>query len=667
MKELFYFHPKQYGVDPVHVQSVHLIGEFNKWGNDEKKLAEFRLTEDKTGRWVGLFTVPEKRHFYKFLINRHTVCPTMGLLTYSTTSSPEWAKKAVWYQIMVDRFYRCDSSRNIPNLISWDAPPDYFNNFGGGLQGIKEKIGYFKNLFGSLENKALYLNPIHKSLASNHKYWPEDFNEIDPQFGSEKDLKDLIDALHKEKAKIILDLVFNHTGLNHPAFLDILKNSKKSKYYNWYRQLTHHSGGKIEVPILEAYVGDKPQNIEFENDPRSKDFNPEKESFISVWGGKYKFPIIEPDKFSKSTVEDILNHQPHYKLTPLYNYPSYKCWMNLFEIPELNTKNPEVKKHLFDSAKHLIRLGIDGFRLDVPDLLEDAHNFWKEFRQEIQEEMVSEGRNPDELYIVGEIWTLEGINSSFVCPDTEGKPVRYDALMNYPIRESVLNFFSGEILNKGADSICRKGEISIDELDKNIHRNISGASWGTNQVQFNVFATHDTRRMRTVLKDDRKLKAVIMMQFTLPGAPVIYYGEELGMQGGTDPANRATFKWDVYENLMQNKEEAGIFNLYKTLIDLRKNYNSLVDSPLLTVKVDDFDNVYAYARYKNESDCVITVIAKEKLTEDYNLSLSNLPFQNIESWKDPISGRNYMNYGKNIVFKPEDFSDSLGIVLVPDV
>ena len=667
MEELFYFHPKQYGVDSVYVQSVHLIGEFNKWGGDEKKLADFKLTEDKTARWAGLFKIPEGKHFYKFLINRQTVCPTMGLLTYSTVSTPDWAKKTVWYQIMVDRFHKSNLSQNTPNLISWDAPPDYFNNFGGDLIGIKEKIEYFKNLFGSLENKGFYLNPLHKSLASNHKYWPEDFEAIDPQLGTEKDLKDLIDTLHKENARIIIDLVYNHTGLNHYAFLDILKNGKDSKYYHWYRQLLRHSGGKIEIPVLETHAGDKPQNIEIENDPRNQDFDPEKESFISVWGGKYKFPIIEPEKFKHSSIEEILNHQPYYKLTPLYGHPSYKSWMNLFEIPELNTKNPEVKKHLFDAARKWINLGIDGFRLDVPDLLEDAHTFWKEFRQEMKIEMTLSGRNPDDLYIVGEMWTLDGINPSFVCADTDGKPLRYDALMNYAIRENILNFFSGEILNKGADSVCRHGEISAEELDRNLHKNIGGASWGTNQVQFNVFSSHDTRRLRTILKDDRKLKAALMMQFTLPGSPVIYYGDEIGMQGGVDPANRAAMKWDIYENLIHHKEEAEIFNLYKNLINLRKDYDCILNSPLLTLKIHNHDKVYAYARYKSESNCAIVAVVKHNLKENLHLDISNTPFENIESWKDPISGKSYLNYGKNVTFKPEDFSDSFGIILVPEV
>ncbi len=718
MKEFFYFCPKQYGLDPAYVLRVSIIGEFNKWGQDKTSLKEFELIEDKTSRWVGFFELPEGRHFYKFIVNGQTVCPAMGFLTYSTVSTPQWAKKAVWYQIMTDRFYKADSSIKTPNLISWDSPPDYFNNFGGDLKGITQKISYFKELLGSLENIGFYLNPLHKSLASNHKYWPEDFMEIDPQFGNDNDLKELAEVLHKENAKIIIDLVYNHTGLNHYAFQDILKNGQNSKYFEWYKQLAPHPEDKIEIPILEVYTGEKPQNIEIENDPRSKAYNAEEESCISVWDGKYKFIITEPEKYKNASIEEIINGQSHYKLINLKNKPSYKCWAGFFEIPELNTKNPEVKQHLFDAAKKFIKLGIDGFRLDVPDLLEDAHIFWQEFRQKIRKEMSLQGKNPDDLYIVGEIWTLEGISPSYLCAGEDGKPLRYDALMNYPYREAILNFFSGEILNKGSDNICRHGEISVEELDKAIHRNISGASWGTNQVQFNVFSSHDTRRLLSALKyDTRKFKAVLMMQFTLPGAPVIYYGEELAMTGGEDPANRAPMKWDVYENLVkynspchceEQRDEAihlpgcdfwiassaaqlpdkspidesstelralapprndnnvfEIFNLYKNLINLRKNYDCLINSPLSTLKACNNSKTYAYARYQNNTDCVITVISG--LSQAVDLSLSGMPFENIKNWKNLFTGKIYTNSEKNIVLKHEDFSDSFGVILVSEV
>jgi len=686
VEELFYFYPENFGYIPSSIDTVHLVGEFNQWGKDIKKLDSFNLTMDKTGRWIGLFKVPAGRSLYKFILNRNTLCPDMGHLCYSTSSSPEWAKKAVWYQIMVDRFFNGNSSIHTPNLISWDSPPDYFNNFGGDLAGIKEKIPYLKNLFGceagvekscdqqaaqafrnsfySLENKALYLNPIQKSTASNHKYWPEDFDAIDPQFGNDEDLKSLIDELHFHGAKIILDLVYNHTGINHHAFLDILKNGRKSRYFNWYRDLPNLLHDKIEIPVLEDYLENCPRNIFIENDPRDNDFNPEKESFINVWQGKYRFPVTNPEKFTNSSIEDILNNQPYYRLVHTNNGANYMCWCRNFEMPELNTKDPTLKKHLYTAARKWVKLGVDGFRLDVPDLLTDAQEFWQEFRKNIREEFTLNNRNPDDAYIVGEIWNSSHAES-FILGDKNGKASRFDAIMNYPVREAMLDFLSGEILNRGTDSVMSIGEISPTDLDKTIHKNLSYVSWETVQSQYNLLSSHDTRRLRTILKDDRKLKAALVMQFTMPGAPAVYYGEELGMQGNRDPANRASMKWDIFNDLLHHKTEYEIFEFYKKLIDLREKYSCFVSAPLLTLITDDSNKIYAYTRYKETGNCAITLISKNKIDKEINIVISGTPLENIENWKNPLTDKTYVNYGKNIIIKPEDFSDCFGIVLIP--
>ncbi|EKE02868.1 MAG: glycosidase [uncultured bacterium] len=662
-KEIFYFYPEEFGCNSDWIEEVYLAGEFNEWGKNIQQLGRYKLIKDKTNKWIGIFDVPKGKGFYKFLINKNTYVPDMELLSYSTVTTPDWVKKTIWYQIMTDRFYNGDKSIIPPNMIPWDAPPDFFNNYGGDLKGIKEKIPYFKNLFGSLENKAIYLNPVHRSIASNHKYWPEDFETIDPQYGTEEDLKELIDALHNEKAKIILDLVYNHTGLNHYAFVDVLRKGKESEYFHWYRKLAHIPGEKIEIPVLEKYLDDKPQNITIENDPRSENFDPTKESYINVWSGKYKFPIVEPEKFKDATTEEILNNQPYYKLVPIYNDPNYKCWAGLFELPELNTKDSDLKKHLFNAARKWFNLGIDGFRLDVPDVIADPYQFWKEFRHELMAEAKQTGKNPEDIYIVGEIWSGGILGSTYLYGDTKGNPIRFDALMNYPIRENVLNFYSGEILCRASDAIQCRGEISVSELDKSLHKNIEYASWGTNQVQFNVFSSHDTRRLRTVLKDDRKLKAALIMQFTLPGSPTIYYGDEFGMNGGDDPENRAPMKWNIFENLLHHPEEASIFNFYKKLINLRNNNSYLIDAPVLTLVTDNENKIYAYARYIDNNNCAIILITRNGLSNDINIDISGLPFEDKTSWKDPISNKDYINYGRGITIQPADLKASYGIIL----
>ena len=654
VNEIFYFYPQKFGYNPSTIDEVYLVGEFNDWGKDVKKLEEYKLVKDKI-RWIGLFQVPKGREAYKFLLNKNTYCPDMGHLYYSTLSTPQWARKAIWYQIMVDRFYNADNTLPTPNLISWDSPPDYFNNFGGDLKGIKEKIPYFKKLFGKLENVAFYLNPINKSLASNHKYWPEDFESIDPQFGSEDDLKALIDSMHNEGARLIIDLVYNHTGINHHAFMDILKNGLGSKYYHWYIDLPLKDKIKIEIPVLEKYIDGKPQNITIENNPQAENYDASKESYINVWNGKYRFPVSKQHKYSN--IEDLLNKQPHYKLVHIFNNPNYKCWEGLFEIPELNVKNQDLKKHLFNASRKWIKLGIDGFRLDVPDVLNDPHEFWKEFKKEINEEAILNGKNPDDLYIVGEIWTGERITSSFLYGDEKGKPLRFDAIMNYPVRETILNFFTGQILNKASDRVTGYGEISVQELDWNLHRNLTYVSWGVDQAQYNVFSSHDTRRIRTVFNNDNKLKAALIMQFTLPGCPTIYYGDELGMSGGDDPANRATIKWDI------NPDNNEFFTFYQNLISLRNNNKCLIDAPLYTVHIHNDDNIFAYARYSDDNDCTIVVVARNGFINQLNLDISGLPFENITNWKDPLSGKDYLNYGKNIIINPQNTEKSYGLVL----
>ena len=573
VRELFCFHPQRFGYNPQTITDVYIIGEFNDWGRDSEKINQYKLIKDKTNRWINVFEVPVGKKPYKFLLSNNTYCPNLSLMYYSTVLTPKWSQKAIWYQIIPDRFFKGNKNIQTPYLISWDSVPDYFNSFGGDLKGIKEKIYYLKELFGSLENVGVYLNPITKSLASNHKYWPEDFEQIDPQFGNEQDLSALIKELHQEKAKIIIDLVYNHSGINHYAFLDILKNGNTSKYINWYRGLPNIQSEKLEIPILENFDGQKPANMQIENDPVSNNFDSSKESFISIWDGKYKFPIINPKSFKNSTLRDIIDNQPYYKLVNINDKPNYKCWADLFEIPELNTKDQTLKQHLFKAARKWIKLGIDGFRLDVPDLLNDAHKFWKEFRQEIKQEAVLNNRNPDDIYIVGELWTNGKETSSFICSSDDNYPIRFDSVMNYPIRENILNFLSEDVLNPACDRVMKEGEISVSELDFNLHNNLSFISWGTIKAQYNVFSSQDTRRLRTALKDDKRLKASLIMQFTLPGAPAVYYGEEIGMEGGEDPQNRATMKWNLVDKIDNYKEEKEIYNLYKKLINIRKNYD----------------------------------------------------------------------------------------------
>lgn len=647
--EIFYFEPTKYYLNINDINEVLLIGEFNEWGKDKTKNKNYKLTKDKTGRWIGLFDVQQGTHPYKFLINNENYYPVVGNLYYSTSATPEWSKELIWYQFIPDRFYRGRLDNPVPNLIDWNSSPTYFDNFGGDFKGIIEKIDYLKNLFeGSLNNTGFYFTPIQKSLASNHKYWIEDFLTIDPQFGTEEDFKELVDVIHHNGGKIIIDTVYNHSGLNHYAFIDCLKNGTDSKYWGWYRHLANLSYEKIRIPVLQDYIDDNYTNLTIENDPRSDDFNPEKESFFSLWNGKYKFPLNDAKKYINSAIDEIIMGQPFYKLVKSHTQPTYACWWGLFELPELNVDDPSLREHLFMAAKKFLKLGVDGFRLDVPEILNNAHSFWKEFRQEMQNELKSLGKNPEDIFITGEIWTNKNLTSSFLYPDNLGKPIRFDTIMNYPIREATFNFLSDDLLKNGHDTVEKKGEISVTEFDEILHQNLGHISWGTDTAQMNLFSSHDTRRLRTAIKLDNRLFSALVVQFTFPGSPCIYYGDELGMKGAADPECRASIKWDEID------KEKKISNFYKKLIKIRKENPVLNNAPVYTLLRDNLSKIYAYARSLN-GKCIIAIVSKEGFGKGLSLNISHMPFEDIKIWKNLLTGDIYNTENKSIIIKNSPF------------
>lgn len=142
----------------------------------------------------------------------------------------KWLQESIIYQIFPDRFCNGNSVINPKNTKPWGYPYiDYHSKFGGDIQGIIDKLDYLEDLGINV----IYLTPIFKS-SSNHKYNTEDYYTIDPEFGSNELVKELIDKCHKKNIKIIFDAVFNHSGDDFFAFKDVLINQKNSKYSDWY-------------------------------------------------------------------------------------------------------------------------------------------------------------------------------------------------------------------------------------------------------------------------------------------------------------------------------------------------------------------------------------------------------------------------------------------------
>lgn len=212
--------------------------------------------------------------------------------------------------------------------------------------------------------------------------------------------------------------------------------------------------------------------------------------------------------------------------------PNYEAWWGMPALPKLNTNNPEVREFLWRVGTYWLEQGIDGWRLDVPNEINDDE-FWREFRRRCL------AVNP-ECYIVGEIWHdahrwLQGD--------------QFDAVMNYVFTRAAFGFFVGENMDQSDTHRMGYGHIAtLDgyafgrELDRFLnhlyHPQIV-------QAQMNMLGSHDTPRLATIARNDKAaLRMMFLCLMTTPGAPNIYYGDEIGMLGAHDPLCRYAFPWN---------------------------------------------------------------------------------------------------------------------------
>ncbi len=550
---------------------------------------------------------------------------------------PSWAKKAIWYQIFPERFSNGDVSNDPkpedmqgawPYFIpeEWQVHPwtsdwyklqpweiktgkDFYWNagvrrYGGDIQGIINKLDYLKEL----GINAIFLNPIFES-PSLHKYDASMYHHIDNNFGTnpqedrelwtkenpgdpstwrwttaDKLFLKLINECHKRGMKIIIDGVFNHTGTTFWAFQDIVKNQQNSKYKDWY--------------TIKSWDDPKTAANEFE---------------YEGWLGVKDLPEIRED--ANGLVAGPREH--------------------IHEI---------VKRWMDPNGDGNSNDGIDGWRLDVAEMVN--HNFWKEFRTWVK------GINPN-AYIVGEIWWEDWSKYKMMNAAPWLKGDEFDAVMNYRFVRALKNF----VINK-------KDQIGPQGLIDSLNTLYKGYPTENNYAMMNLLDSHDVERVSSMIVNPDLLydhggnpaqtktfdvrkpnanerliqKLIVGMQFTMPGAPQIYYGDEAGMWGGDDPDCRKPMVWKEFKYETETTHPFGlprpddevmfdenIFKWYQKLASIRKENKALSLGDIKFSVLNEAKKILGYTRELDGKKLFVIV--------------NNNPSENIISTEKFLNGK----------------------------
>ena len=280
--------------------------------------------------------------------------------------------------------------------------------------------------------------------------------------------------------------------------------------------------------------------------------------------------------------------------------PNYEAWWDLPALPKFNTNTPAVRKFLWDVGRYWMEFGIDGWRLDVPNEIDDDL-FWQEFRRAVK------GVNPDG-YITGEIW---GDARRWLAGD------QFDSVMNYLFTKLCLGFFVTDPDHHMTDGV---GYAPIPTLDAGKFGADIAALLGlypkaVTDVQLNLLSSHDTPRFLSVARDDgTALKLATLFQMCYPGAPSIYYGDEIGLRGGKEPASRNAFPW------AESAWDTDMRDWFKRAIALRTAHPALRRGDFTTLHNDH--GLYIFSR---SLDGQTLIVALNVAAQPNDLSHTRLP------------------------------------------
>ena len=557
---------------------------------------ETRLGEEPFRYCFEVQSGTEKYYYGRCGISRE-ILEYYNFVVVPGFSTPDWAKGAVMYQIFTDRFYNGDKSNDVETneyyyigdysqrVTNWDKYPANMGVrefYGGDLQGVMDKLDYLQDL----GVEVVYFNPLFVS-PSNHKYDIQDYDYIDPHYGKIVDdggevlpngvtdnsqatkykkrttgLKNLeasnelfiklVEELHRRGMKVILDGVFNHCG----------------SFNKWMDRERIYEGEEDYEP--GAYVSvDSPYRSYFRFFKEGPENWPYNGNYDGWWGH---------DTLPKLNYEDSVK---------LENYILYigRKWVS----PPYN---------------------VDGWRLDVAADLgrsnEYNHEFWQKFRRAVKD------ANPNAL-ILAEHY---GDPSDWLKGDEWDTVMNYDAFM-----EPVTWFLTG--MEKHSDEAREELLGNIDNFIGSMAHHMSNMLTPSLQVAMNELSNHDHSRFLTRTNhmvgrvehlgseaaneyvNKAVMREAVVMQMTWVGAPTVYYGDEAGVCGFTDPDNRRTYPW--------GREDQELIAFHKEAIRIHKEHPALKTGSLKILGGEE--NILSYARFKGHDRIIVVINNRSERAE----------------------------------------------------
>lgn len=354
----------------------------------------------------------------------------------------------------------------------------------------------------------VYLNPVFAS-PSTHRYDAVDFYAVDPALGGNAALDRLVAAAHERGMRLILDASFNHCHPRFFAFADLLARGRSSPYAGWF------------------VVNDWPPRVKV----RPHLLTPE----LEVRWGTYLRRVMKGLEEEAGVPVEVVDDPG------MLVEPTYEAWYGVPTMPRVNLAQPEARRYFLDVAAYWLREhGLDGWRMDVARYVDP--DFWAGFRRVCRE------ARPD-CYLLAEIM---GDASPWLQGD------RFDATMNYTFRDLCVGYFATRALGTAA---------FVDGFT----RMLAGYAPGVTEANQNLLSSHDTERFLHVAGGERgRMVPAVLFQLTAPGAPGLYYGDEVGMSGGEEPASRGAFPWHRPEDW-----DHGLLGMVRALTGVRRAHPAL--------------------------------------------------------------------------------------------